>query len=255
MCIIFIAKNVHPAHSLIIAANRDEYLERPTQSPHWWDDAPHMFAGRDLQAGGTWMGYNRNQRIAAITNVRRLDLHRDDAKSRGEWVKRFLDVEEADINTALAEFTRVLEAEGHLYNPFNLLYGNSDELMVFNSVNKQSYSLGDGVYSISNGMLNDSWPKMQRGIFELSDYIRSNDEVNTQALFNLLQNNEEASSEVLPNTGISVEYEKMLSSIFIRPNLLNGSMYGTRSSSVLLSERENDNKLIMISQNHIKKLN
>ena len=250
MCIIFIAKNVHPDYPLIIAANRDEYFERATQSPHWWNDAPHMFAGKDLQAGGTWMGYNRNQRIAAITNVRRMDLHRDDAKSRGEWVKRFLDSEEADIDTALSDFTKRLELEGHLYNPFNLLYGNSEKLVVFNSVNQQSYRLEDGVHSVSNGMLNDSWPKMLRGVSALSEYIRSNDEVETQALFDLLQNNEEALSELLPSTGIPVAYEKMLSSIFIRPNLLNGSMYGTRSSSVIISGIERNAKVTMTSQNY-----
>ena len=76
MCIIFVAKNVHSSVPLIIAANRDEYYARPTQSPDWWEDAPHLFAGKDLQAGGTWLGYNKQNRVAGITNLRRLDWYK-----------------------------------------------------------------------------------------------------------------------------------------------------------------------------------
>lgn len=249
MCIIFIAKNIHPSYPLIIAANRDEYFERPTQSPHWWENAPHIFAGKDLQAGGTWMGYSRSNRIAAITNVRRLNLYRDEARSRGEWVRRFLDVEETDIDIALTEFTSMLETEAHLYNPFNLLYGDRNKLMVFNSVNHHSYPLADGIYSVSNGMLDDEWPKMQRGISALSEYIQSNDTVKAQALFKLLQNNEQAAPESLPDTGIPMAYEKMLSSIFIKANKLNGAIYGTRSSTVLLADKDADD-LRMVSQEY-----
>jgi len=101
MCIIFIAKNVHPDVPLLIAANRDEFYARPTQSPHWWEDAPHIFAGKDLQAGGTWLGYNKQNRIAGITNLRRLDWYKADAKSRGELVKRFLDIEDTDTGSAM----------------------------------------------------------------------------------------------------------------------------------------------------------
>lgn len=253
MCIIFIAKNAHPTHSLIIAANRDEYFERPTQAPHWWPDAPHVYAGKDLKAGGTWMGHNRNQHIAAITNVRRLDLHKDDARSRGEWVKRFLDIESTDIESVVQEFTQTLKQESHHYNPFNLLYGNSQHLMVFNSVNQQSYILSDGIYSISNGMLDTMWPKMQQGVSALSKYLDTHATVIPADLFDLLQNDDEAPEDALPDTGIPEDYEKILSSIFIRPSLFHGAVYGTRSSSVIYSEsqkgsNDNNNHILRASE-------
>jgi len=250
MCILFVAKNVHPDYPLIIAANRDEYFQRPTRPPMWWPEAPHIFAGKDLQAGGTWMGYNTQQQVAAITNVRRLDLQQDQAKSRGEWVPEFLSLPSCDSTSMLTDFTKRLKQESHLYNPFNLLYGNTERLMVFNSVSQHSTALEDGVHSISNGMLDDSWPKMQQGIEALHHYIAASELVRPNELFELLMNDQPAPDDKLPNTGVSLRYEKILSSIFIPPSTLNGALYGTRSSSVLLYKTGQTQSMEMLSQQY-----
>lgn len=164
MCIIFIAKNVHLGVPLIIAANRDEFYDRPTQSPHWWEDAPHLFAGKDLQAGGTWLGYNKQNRIAGITNLRRLDWYKSDAKSRGELVKGPLDIDTGDMGVAIAGYTGFLESNYAQYNPFNLLFGDSKHLVIFSSATGRAQEVPDGIHNLSNGAPDDAWPKVQRGI-------------------------------------------------------------------------------------------
>ena len=251
MCIIFIAKNVHPDVPLLIAANRDEFYARPTQSPHWWEDAPHVFAGKDLQAGGTWLGYNKQNRIAGITNLRRLDWYKTDAKSRGELVKRFLDIEDTDTGSAMDKYTDFLFANYDQYNPFNLVFGDSNHLMVFSSATGQVRELLDGVHALSNGEPDEVWPKMQRGIDNVSTYLKSNQPLSPQGLFSILNDQSIADENELPVTGLTIEEETLLSSIFIPEINLRGMPYGTRSSSVMmLIEEEGHEEMIMKTVEH-----
>ena len=233
MCIIFIAKNVHPDAPLVIAGNRDEFYERPTQSPHWWEEAPHLFAGKDLQAGGTWLGYNKQNRIAGITNLRRLDWYKSDAKSRGELVKGFLDIETDDTELAIAEYTEFLSANYDLYNPFNLLFGDSKRLVIFSTATGQAQEVQDGVHALSNGEPDVLWPKMLRGIEQVRSCIVDEQSFRTQELFSILSDKAMAPVNSLPSTGLSLEEETLLSSIFIPETSLRGMSYGTRSSSVI----------------------
>ena len=233
MCIIFIARNVHPDYPLVIAANRDEFLARPTAKAHWWPDAPHIFAGRDLQAGGTWLGYNRQHRIAGITNLRRPDLYQTGAKSRGGLVKGFLDIDSECTGEATSQFTHFLETSYEQYNPFNLLYGDTDKLMVFSSETGVAYEIGDGVHSLSNGVPNDLWPKMQLGISALSGALSAGQTFDPEGIFSLLRDETLTQDDLLPETGIPQDKERLLSSIYIPEFSLNGESYGTRSSSVI----------------------
>jgi len=241
MCIIFIAKNVHAEHPLIIAANRDEYFARPTQSPHWWPDAPHLFAGKDLQAGGTWLGYNRQHRIAGITNLRRPDLYQADAKSRGELVKRFLDIDTDSTEAAIIEFSTYLMECSTQYNPFNLLFGDANKLMIFSSANHKIQEVQDGVHSLSNGAPDEVWPKMQRGIEKLSYLLEGGSFIDPKSLFSILNDKQAANDELLPTTGVYAEIERSLSSIFIPEFSLNGMPYGTRSSSIIFQGNDVSN--------------
>ena len=240
MCIIFIAKNVHPDTPLVIAANRDEFFARPTQSPHWWEDAPHMFAGKDLQAGGTWLGYNKQNRIAGITNLRRLDWYKSDAKSRGELVKGFLDIDTGDTDVAIADYTAFLESNYAQYNPFNLLFGDSKHLVIFSSATGRAQEVPDGIHSLSNGAPDDVWPKMQRGIDRYLSCVKGYQTPNIEEILNVLRDDDLANKEDIPDTGLSYEEESQLSSIFVPEFKLRGKPYGTRSSSVInvMSEKE-----------------
>ena len=253
MCIIFIAKNVRPDTPLVIAANRDEFYARPTQSPHWWEDAPHLFAGKDLQAGGTWLGYNKRNRIAGITNLRRLDWYKSDAKSRGELVKRFLDIDTESTESAIAEFIDFLSTNYDQYNPFNLLFGDSKRLVIFSSATGTAQEVPDGVHSLSNGAPEEMWPKMSRGIEQVISCFDNRQPFSNQELFSILSDQAQANVGKLPATGLSVEEEALLSSIFIPEINLRGMPYGTRSSSIIcLSEAAGKTEVLMKTKSWTK---
>lgn len=225
MCILFIAVNQHPLYPLIIAANRDEFHQRPTLASHVWDDANHfLLAGKDLQGGGTWMGINKLGNIAALTNIRAPGKERENAISRGELVFNFLH------NCAdQSDYLRSLQSSHLDYNGYNLLFGNITQLQVYNSFDNTAFELENGVYGLSNASLDSPWPKLDIGKSELARYCQQSGKLSKEHLFELLGNSLPANDEDLPNTGITKEWEKMLSSIFIK-----SPHYGTRSSTVLL---------------------
>lgn len=227
MCILFIARDQRKDYPLIIAANRDEFHERPTQSSHIWPTHPPIFAGKDLRAGGTWMGVTRSGRIAGLTNIRRSDEARPDAKSRGELVVDFLTHQYDDD-----AFQQALQARRNNYNGFNLLYGDWRNLQVYNNQTGDVEVLTSGIHGLSNGALNDPWPKVSRGVSALSQYCAENDVLSEETLFSLLKDKTEAPQSTLPDTGVPVEWEKRLSPIFIQ-----SPDYGTRASTLILVKR------------------
>jgi uncharacterized protein with NRDE domain len=222
MCILFIAVNQHSDYPLVIAANRDEFHQRPTQSSHWWEDLPNILAGRDLQAGGTWMGITKSGKFAALTNIRDPKRINENAKSRGELVVNGLLKNTDNYHTSLAQS----KSE---YNGYNILYGDIHNLKVYNNFEDSLQTLTTGVYGLSNAALNSPWPKTTKGMQALSDYCQSAKDIETDALFTLLRDDVKAPDHELPDTGVPYDWEKQLSSAFIvTPE------YGTRCSTVLL---------------------
>jgi len=246
MCILFIAIKQHPLYPLIIAANRDEFHKRPTQAAHFWEgdekplagkesiagekpsDEKKLLAGKDLTAGGTWMGINNAGSIAALTNIRAPGKERPNAVTRGELVANFL-----KQNVDHSEYLKKLEDSHLQYNGYNLLFGDLKKLQVYNSFENTVDELTDGVYGLSNANLNSPWPKLDMGRSALAKYCKSTEALDHEHLFELLGNNLPANDDELPNTGIPVEWEKKLSSIFIT-----SEEYGTRSSTVLLIDEQ-----------------
>lgn len=224
MCILFIALGQHPRYPLIVAANRDEEFSRPSQTARYWEDEPDIYGGRDLRAGGTWLAVSKAGRLAAITNLRAPDLYRDDAKSRGGLIPDYL----LEPNTEL--FRARLQRNRQQYNPFNLMFGDINRLTVFDSVNGHFTALDKGFHSVSNGPVDDYWPKMSRGVSLLEAHIaqRPDKALDTERLFADMCDSTQADETVLPHTGIGLEAEKHLSSIFIP-----GDDYGTRTTSLL----------------------
>lgn len=229
MCILFIAIQQHPQYPLIIAANRDEFFQRPTQASHFWPPAQYILAGKDLQAGGSWMGINKQGYIAALTNIRDPNRLRNDVRSRGELVLNYL--QHPPANT---EQQKRLQTGRLDYNGYNLLFGHWQSLRVYNNFSHQYHTLGDGVYGLSNADLNSDWPKVNRGIQALSEYCQSGEDLNHNRLFELLGDQQQAEEHCLPVTGVPWEWEKRLSAIFIR-----GEEYGTRSSTLLTIDSNN----------------
>lgn len=229
MCILFIAVNEHRDYPLIVAANRDEFFKRPTSQSDFWQENPDILAGKDLQAGGTWMGINKNGRFSALTNVR--DPHRIDPKAvtRGELVANFI----KDETTNQAYLKQLVDSRER-YNGYNLLFGDWHDLWVYNNHQNKLEQLGDGVFGLSNADLNSPWPKINKGVTNLREYCQLSQPIDEDILFALLRDDTQAEDEILPKTGVPIEWERKLSSIFIK-----SEDYGTRSSTLLMIDKHN----------------
>jgi uncharacterized protein with NRDE domain len=223
MCLIGLALDAHPRFPLVIAANRDEFFDRATAALDWWrtsPDAPWLLGGRDLSAGGTWMALSEHGRIGMLTNVRKPSRHRPDAPSRGALVTTWLD-------------GSVDDAQGH--NPFNLIGGDLNTgQWWWRSDRHAATPLAAGVHALSNAALNEPWPKVQRLSAAMEGALRSNEDALIASLFALLSDRAIAADADLPDTGIGLERERMLSPIFITTP---EGRYGTRCSTIVLGER------------------
>ncbi len=215
MCLIALAYKVHQRYPLIIAANRDEFLDRPTDPARFWPAEPHILAGRDRRAGGTWLGVTTGGRFAALTNYRDLRLPRLQGPSRGALVRRALE----------AGF---VPADTSMFEGFNLLYGGLDEMRYHSNIEPVDRPLEPGIHGLSNHLLNTRWPKVLRAKEALTRII-ADDEPSVEALFELLADDTPAPDDRLPDTGLDLDRERALSSICITTN-----GYGTHCSSVIL---------------------
>lgn len=228
MCLILLAHRMHPTYHLVVAANRDELYARPTAPAAFWNDAPHLLAGRDLRGGGTWMGITRDGRFAALTNVRELPLPGPDAPSRGHLVSGFLRGGEPPQT-----YLRALAPRAADYPGFNLLVGSGGELWHLSNRGGGARPLASGVYGVSNALLDTPWPKVERGKALLRDVLADGGEVDPEALFRILSLSEPFPDALLPDTGVGAERERALSPLFIAsPDC------GTRASTVLLVRRD-----------------
>lgn len=228
MCLILFAYKAHPKYKLIVAANRDEFYERPTAPAHFWEDHPHILAGRDLRKMGTWMGVTKNGRFAALTNYRNPNEVTEGKRSRGDLVGDFL------IGSASpADFMNRASEHRSSYPGYNLLTGNLEELFYYSNVEDRVELLQPGIYGVSNHVLDTEWPKVKKGKEGLSALLDNAEGSLTEELFTLLRNADPAPDELLPKTGVSLEWERMLSPLFIKSD-----GYGTRSSTVLLMSKD-----------------
>ncbi|TDV66133.1 NRDE family protein [Pseudomonas sp. LP_7_YM] len=230
MCLIVFAwRPAHP-QPLILAANRDEFYARPTLPLAQWEDAPHIYAGRDLEAGGTWLGITADGRFAALTNIR--DPGQPPGRrSRGELVAQFL-----NSSLPIDDYLREVAGRSAEYGGFNLLVGDRQKLHFLNAADPVPQRLEAGVYGLSNGGLDTPWPKLLKAKAALSHEL---EEPDPEALFRFLADPEAAPDAQLPATGVGLATEKLLSSVFIAsPN------YGTRASTVLIVDASGRRRLI-----------
>lgn len=225
MCLIFAAVNYHPVYKLIIAANRDEFYNRKTAAANYWPDHPNVLGGRDLQAGGTWMAMTKSGKVSMLTNYRDPHNIMKDAPSRGYLVADFL--------------TKDVEAESYLkslepkkYNGFNLILGDVDNLWYISNYKEGITKLEHGLYGLSNHLLDTPWPKVVKGKKKLAPLLGKSD-LTTEELMEFLYDTEVATQN-LPDTGVTPELEKALSSMFIKT-----PGYGSRCSTVVLVDKEN----------------
>lgn len=230
MCLIVFAwRPSHPT-PLIVAANRDEFYARPTLPLARWPDAPQVYAGRDLEAGGTWMGISDDGRFAALTNIR--DPNQPiGLRSRGDLVARYLSGAQS-----LEDYLAEAAGRAAEYTGFNLLAGDARHLYYLNSADPVPVRLEEGIYGVSNAGLNTPWPKLVKAKAALAGHLG---DPQPSTLLQLLHDPTPAAQAELPNTGVGLATEALLSSVFISsPN------YGTRASTVLIVNADGSQRMI-----------
>jgi len=238
MCLIAFTINQHPRYRLILAANRDEYLARPTEPAQFWSDALHMLAGRDSMAGGTWLGVTTCGKVAAVTNYRDPRQQTVNPPSRGRLVADYL----RDQKMTPADLYGHLQAHGNDYEGFNLVYGTISELHYFTNRGGSSGPVKPGTHTLSNHLLNSRWPKQTEAKNRLNQILRQ-DKIKADDIFRAMADPAPFADELLPDTGIGPEFERFLSPLFIK-----GDQYGTRSTTVLLVAY--DGEVSFCEQNH-----
>jgi uncharacterized protein with NRDE domain len=225
MCLIVFAWRVVPGVPLVAAGNRDEFYERPAAPAAWWDDHPQIYAGRDLRGGGTWMGVTRDGRFACVTNIRAPSEKRVDAPSRGALVADYLSGQ-----MRAEEYIAQISPNAHLFNGFNLLVGDKNDLIWFSNGRvddeRNGRPLAPGIYGLSNGSLDTPWPKIVRTKAQFSSLLCQG--APDTAYFEMLTDTTPASDCRLPRTGVSIEWERLLSAVCIE-----SADYGTRVSTVV----------------------
>ena len=223
MCLVFFANQHHPQYRLIVAANRDEYFSRPSAPAQYWSDHPQVLAGRDLKEFGTWMGITIDGRFAALTNYRDPRRHSASALSRGHLTGGFLCGKQSPTDYLIA-----VANQAQQYNGFNLIVGDKQSLWYFSNVQEQLLKIPPGIHGLSNHLLDTPWPKLEQGRQQLAQCLNQTD-VKISNLWDILTSCQKPDDDKLPQTGVGLEWERTLSSAFVR-----SPEYGTRSSTILL---------------------
>lgn len=235
MCLIFLSINNHPHYKLIVAANRDEFYARKTAAAEYWPTHSHVVGGRDLEAMkedgtcGTWLAMTRKGKIALLTNFRDPKNINPQAPSRGFLVTDFL-----LSNHSAQKYLEGIEPAAKEYNGFNLVVGSADELLYLSNYNDGVEKISDGLHGLSNHLLDTPWPKVVRGKDKMADLFSKNI-VDANEVLDALYDEDRATDDQLPDTGIGLERERALSSMFIKTN-----GYGSRCSTVILIDKNNN---------------
>lgn len=240
MCLIILAKKYHKHYPFIFAANRDEFYERPSAKADFWNEHSQMLAGKDLKEGGTWLGITRKGKFAAITNYRDMSSIKESASSRGNIVKNFL-VKDDPIK----DYSAYLISEGEKYNGFNLIYGNPDSLNYYSNITNRVEEIPDGIHGLSNHLLNTPWAKVELGKEKIKSILNQTSFDETD-LLKILTDTTKAPDNILPDTGVGLELERLLSPMFIKSEI-----YGTRCSTVVLVDNNGNVSFTETTFNHL----
>lgn len=223
MCLILFSYLQNKEYKLILAANRDEFYERPTAPAAAWHGDNGIIGGKDLRAGGTWMGLHGSGRYGMVTNYRDPAQEQPRSSSRGHLVTNYLKNTETP-----SRYLSQLDSEKGDYNGYNILLGDADTLWYYSNRSGEAVQVEPGLYGLSNHLLDTPWPKVVRGKALLNSVINGA-APDIEGIFQLLLDNRIAPDDELPQTGVPLEWERTLSSMFIRSD-----GYGTRCSSILL---------------------
>lgn len=265
MCLVLTAWQAHPQYPLVVLANRDEFYDRPTDPMHWWEDFPHILAGRDkadvVGEPGTWMGLSKTGKFAALTNVRAPSEKNPSSRTRGEIATKYL------IDTFIpSEFIAAHEKSLNGYNGFNFLATDlsqttpeliwvSNRILMGDNYRPRKIikpqKLSPGLYGLSNGVLDSPWPKIQHRISAFAQLLAmdTGEFKKSDHYLHMMEDATQAPDERLPKTGVSYEWEKILSSAFIKTE-----HYGTRTISLIRIRHDGHFEVIEKSFNAEKEL-
>ena len=223
MCTTLLSLFNHKKFPIIIASNRDEFYDRPTKNLNFWKDHPNIIGGIDEKYLGTWLGISKNGKIGLLTNYRDPKNHRSKAKSRGILLRKFL-----TENISNNDFIDLLKKDKDQYNGYNIIFGNVNEFFYYSNKSNNCKPLNSGIFGLSNALLDAGWPKVKLGKDRLSKSTQK-DIPDIDSIMNILKDTTVAQDDDLPDTGIGIEHERLLSPMFIKSPL-----YGTRSSIVIM---------------------
>jgi len=228
MCLILFAWQTHPRYPLIVAANRDEFHSRPSAAAHWWNDIPDILAGRDLQAGGTWMGVSRRGRFSAVTNYREPQAPEQPLeRSRGNLVRDYLTGEDsAEI------YARQVMGTGGAYHGFSLLLSDGNELVCASNRMKAPVRVTPGIHALSNHLLDTGWPKAKHGRLRVEKLLKG-ERIEAESLMEVLTDRSLVPGEEPEEFDLHLAPERLTRIAFVV-----SPEYGTRCSTVLLIDRE-----------------
>ena len=233
MCLIIFAYQADPRFPLVVAANRDEIFARPTAQATLWADeesGQQILSGRDKQAGGTWLGITQSGRFAAVTNIRDPSQIERRAQTRGDLTRQYL----AGDDSPQQYCKRLTQSYGQ-FAGYNLLVGDTNSLLYVNNHEEKVWEIEPGVHGLSNGLLNSSWPKVDKGKTRLQALMQHPEGLTTDALLAMMGDRSQAQDADLPDTGIGIEIERKLSPAFI----LNPKReYGTLCSTALIVDQK-----------------
>lgn len=241
MCLIAFALDCHPNYRLVLAANRDEFYARPTRPAGYWPDNPSILAGRDLQSGGTWLGVTTTGRLAAVTNYRELDRQLPNPRSRGLLAADFL---AGDMPPA--EFLEFLKTSGQRYKGFNLLFGDRSGLFCYSNRNGAENVVSPGIHGLSNHLLDTPWPKVTSAKARLAALL-GKDAEDPEQYFAALADRTPFPDDTLPDTGVGIDRERLLSSIFVT-----SETYGTRFTTLVFIDRGNNVRFLERSHDSLR---
>lgn len=230
MCLVAFSWQSHPEFPIIISANRDEFFNRPTEKIHRWKSG--FYGGKDLRSGGTWFGIHPNGRWSLLTNYRDFVHQREPTISRGKLVQNFL---ESQIGPY--DYLKEIEQNKTRYDGFNLLVSDGNQLFYYSNFGESIKKIQPGIYGLSNGLIDDPWPKSILAKMQLEQLITR--KFNENSLLEILKSTETAEPETLPYTGVARDLELALSSQLIRID----ENYGTVSSTTLLQHKSGLTKL------------
>ncbi|MEM7406667.1 MAG: NRDE family protein [Pseudomonadota bacterium] len=223
MCLVFAAYRYVPGYRLLVVANRDEYHGRATAAAEYWDDAPAILAGRDLEAGGSWLGITRDGRFATLTNYREAVAAYADPPSRGQLVTNFLNGREST-----GRFLAALHGDAHRYNGFNLLVDDGESLGYCSNRDAPQVALEPGLYGLSNHLLDTPWPKVESGKRRLGALLANGTVPDHETLFGIMRDRVIPPEDLWPQTGVPRDFERVLTPAFVLT-----AAYGTRATTLV----------------------